>query len=48
MLKNDVPIQFPARVFDLLLVFVQNEGRVLEHEELLDKVWGGAFVEQSI
>lgn len=47
LLKDGVPIQLSARVFDLLLVFVQNEGKVLEHEELLDKVWEGTFVEQS-
>lgn len=47
LLKNDEPIQLSSRIFDLLLVFVQNEGKVLEHEELLDKVWEGTFVEQS-
>jgi Tol biopolymer transport system component/DNA-binding winged helix-turn-helix (wHTH) protein len=47
LLKNDSPVQVSSRIFDLLLIFVQNEGRVLEHNELLDKVWEGAFVEQS-
>jgi len=45
--KNDVPVGLSARAFELLFVFVQNEGRVLGHEELLDKVWEGTFVEQS-
>jgi len=31
----------------LLLVLVQNEGRILNHDELLDKVRDGTFVEQS-
>lgn len=47
LFKNDEQIQLSGRVFELLLVFVQNEGQVLEHEELLDKVWEGTFVEQS-
>lgn len=47
MFKNDEQIQLSGRVFELLAVFVQNEGQVLEHEELLDKVWEGTFVEQS-
>lgn len=47
LLKNGIPIQLSGRVFDLLLVMVENEGRILEHEELLDKVWQGTFVEQS-
>ena len=47
LFKNDEQIQLSGRVFELLAVFVQNEGQVLEHEELLDKVWEGTFVEQS-
>lgn len=47
LFKKDEQIQLSGRVFELLSVFVQNEGQVLEHEELLDKVWGGTFVEQS-
>ncbi|MEO6393922.1 MAG: winged helix-turn-helix domain-containing protein [Pyrinomonadaceae bacterium] len=40
-----VPVS--ARNFDLLLFFVENGGRILEHDELLDKVWAGTFVEQA-
>lgn len=47
LLKNGKEIQLSSRIFDLLLVFVQNEGKILEHEELLNKVWEGTFVEQS-
>lgn len=45
--KNGEPIHLTPRIFDLLLVMVENAGRVLEHDELLDKVWEGAFVEQT-
>lgn len=47
LLKNSEDIQLSSRLFDLLLVLLQNEGRILEHDELLDKVWEGMFVEQS-
>jgi DNA-binding winged helix-turn-helix (wHTH) protein/Tol biopolymer transport system component len=45
--KNGEVIPLSARNFDLLLFMVKNGGRVLEHEELLDKVWAGTFVEQA-
>lgn len=40
-----VPVS--ARNFDLLLYMVENDGRIIEHDELLDKVWAGTFVEQA-
>ena len=45
--KNGEKVSLPARNFDLLLFMVENGGRVLEHEELLEKVWAGTFVEQA-
>jgi eukaryotic-like serine/threonine-protein kinase len=47
LFKNGERVALSARIFDLLLVLVQNEGRVLDHQELLEKVWEGQFVEQS-
>jgi Tol biopolymer transport system component/DNA-binding winged helix-turn-helix (wHTH) protein len=47
LFKNGERVPLSSRIFDLLLVLVQNEGRILEHDELLDKVWEGMFVEQS-
>lgn len=47
LLKSGEPQPLSGRLFDLLLVLIQNEGRILDHDELLDKVWEGAFVEQS-
>lgn len=47
LFKNGERVSLSSRIFDLLLVLVQNEGRILEHDELLDKVWEGMFVEQS-
>ena len=45
--KNGEKVPLSARNFDLLLFMVENGGRVLEHDELLDKVWAGTFVEQA-
>lgn len=45
LLKNGEKAALPARNFDLLLYLVENDGRVIAHEELLEKVWAGTFVE---
>src|SRR3712207_6113991 len=45
--KNGETVHLTPRTFDLLSVMVENAGRVLEHEELLDKVWEGTYVEQA-
>jgi DNA-binding winged helix-turn-helix (wHTH) protein/Tol biopolymer transport system component len=45
--KNGEKVPLSARNYDLLLFMVENGGRILEHDELLDKVWVGTFVEQS-
>src|SRR5687767_2555140 len=45
--KNGEPISLKGRNFDLLLVLLENDGLILDHEQLLDKVWGETFVEQS-
>ena len=47
MSKNGEKVPLSARNFDLLLFMVENGGRILEHDELLDKVWAGTFVEQA-
>ncbi len=45
--KNGEKVPLSARNFDLLLFMVENDGRILEHDVLLDKVWVGTFVEQA-
>lgn len=47
LLKNGKEIPLTGRIFDLLLVMVQSDGRLLDHDELLEKVWGETFVEQA-
>lgn len=45
--KNGEEVPLSARNFDLLLFMVKNGGRILDHDELLEKVWAGTFVEQA-
>ena len=45
--RNGVEVPLTARVFDILLVFAENPGRLLEKDELIEKVWRGDFVEDG-
>ncbi len=45
--KNGEPIKLTATEYDLITVFVKNEGRVLTHKYLLREVWGPGYVEQT-
>ena len=45
--RNGETIPLSGRIFDLLVYLIENEGRILDHDELLDNVWHGTFVEQS-
>lgn len=47
LLKDENSITLSAKMFDLLFFLVQNEGKILEHNDLLDKIWEGTFVEQA-
>ena len=45
--KFEEPVPLPSKVFDLLLVLVQNSGAALPKAELLRKVWPDARVEEG-
>ena len=40
---DETPVELTAIEFDLLKALVENRGRVLSREQLLDKVWGGEY-----
>jgi two-component system alkaline phosphatase synthesis response regulator PhoP len=40
---EETPIELTAIEFDLLKALVENRGRVLSREQLLEKVWGGDY-----
>src|SRR6266853_1938110 len=41
------PVQLPPKVFDLLVLLVENRGRLLDKSFLLESLWPGTFVEEA-
>ncbi len=47
LLRDGKPVSLAPKVFDLLKVLVQNNGRLVEKDELLKEVWPDSFVEEG-
>src|SRR5882724_2438424 len=47
LLRNGELVPLAPKAFDLLLVFVENSGRVLSKEDLMRQVWPDSFVEEA-
>jgi len=47
LLRDGTEITIASKVFDVLLAFVTNPGRLLTKNELVDLVWGDEFVEEG-
>ena len=47
LLKDGEAVALKPKTFDLLLTLVDNRGRILSKEDLLDKVWANQFVEEN-
>ena len=47
LLRRSEIIPLTPKAFDLLLIFVENPGTLLEKEELMERVWGNLFVEEA-
>src|SRR6266581_3781439 len=47
LLLGSQVVPLPPKVFDLLAVLVQNAGRLLPKQDLLDRVWSGVAVEEG-
>ncbi len=45
LLRDGEIAHLTGKVFDVLLVFAENPGNLLEEDEMKDKVWHGSFVE---
>lgn len=45
--KNEEPVHLTATEYNLLLLLVQNEGRVMTHQAILREIWGNAYCNQS-
>ncbi|MEP6848788.1 MAG: winged helix-turn-helix domain-containing protein [Acidobacteriota bacterium] len=47
VLRSGEVVPLTGKVFDLLLAFLENPGRLLDKEELIEKVWPADFVEEG-
>ena len=47
LLRDTQAVPLPPKVFDLLAELVRNPGRLLEKQDLLDKVWSDVAVEEG-
>ncbi len=47
LLRDGQPVALKPKLFDLLLILVENSGHVLHKNELIEKIWPNTFVEES-
>ena len=47
LLRDGEPIPLTPKAFDMLLLLVENGGRLLEKEELMRRLWPDSFVEEG-
>lgn len=47
LFENGEIVHLPPKVFDTLLLLVENSGRIIGKEEILQKVWAESFVEDN-
>ena len=46
LLRDDQPVSLTPKCFDLLVMFVENSGHLLEKEVILERLWPDQFVER--
>ena len=47
LLNDRKPVALTPKVFDTLLILVENKGRLVEKEDLMKRLWPDTFVEES-
>lgn len=47
LLREDKPLPLPPKLFDTLLILVENSGRIVQKEELISRIWPNTFVEEA-
>jgi DNA-binding winged helix-turn-helix (wHTH) protein len=47
LLRDGQVVPLTGKVFDVLLVFAENPGRLLGKDELIEKIWQADFVEEG-
>lgn len=45
--KNEQPVKLTSTEYNLLVLLVKNEGKVLTHQYLLRAIWGPGYINQS-
>lgn len=47
LLREGEPVSLPPKVFDALVLLVENEGHLIGKNDLLDRLWPDSFVEEA-
>lgn len=47
LLRDGKPLALTPKVFDTLLILVEKSGRIVEREELMNRLWPDTFVEEA-
>src|SRR6266480_5430856 len=47
LLREDNEVRLPAKAFEILLVLLEERGRLVEKDELMRRVWPDAVVEEN-
>lgn len=47
LLRNEQPLSVKPKVFETLLFLIRRHGKLVTKEELIDNVWGRAFIEEG-
>src|SRR4029434_2711006 len=47
LLREDNQVRLPAKAFEILLVLLEEKGRLVEKDELMQRVWPDAVVEEN-
>jgi TolB-like protein/DNA-binding winged helix-turn-helix (wHTH) protein/Tfp pilus assembly protein PilF len=47
LLRDDNPVRLPAKAFEILLILLEEKGRLVEKDELMRRVWPDSVVEEN-
>lgn len=47
LLRESKPVALPPKIFETLMILVENNGRIVEREELMNRLWPDTFVEEA-
>src|SRR3989442_8412384 len=47
LLREDKPLPLSPKLFDTLLILVESSGRIVQKEELMNRLWPDSFVEEA-